>query len=171
MYIGKTNRGDTIIEVLIAITIAGLAIATSYSIAQKAIQKAVAARERDKAIGLLEGQVNALKLRWQEKTDEASFATNFAAVANFCLVANANDPNDSTNWPAQTNGIADTSLTQQPKGNYNSACIQDPLDKIYYLNIKPVPDTGSSKPDFRLDVRWSRLGGGPDNDATFYYRF
>src|SRR5579863_1036272 len=159
----KNSRGDTIIEVLIALSIAGLAIGISFSIAHKALQKAVSARERDEAVGLLEGQVNALKLRQQNSTDAASFASNFAAVPNFCLDATVSDPGPG--WAAITNTAA-TPLTQKPSGNYDPTnCVQDAQNKIFYLNISTVKDTlSTNQTDFRLDVRWPGLGGSPDND-------
>ena len=170
----RSSRGDTIIEVLIALTIAGLAIGMSYSIAYKSIQKVVSARERDTAVGLLESQVNALKLR-QELSDPSTndFVNNFASKNNFCLDDQATDP-QLPSWQIKQNGSsAATILQAQPSGPYEATtCVQNIQNNFYYLNITTVSDSGSSnQTDFRLDVRWPHLGGGANNDATFYYRF
>lgn len=165
----NTSRGDTIVEVLIAISIAGLAIGTSYAIAHRALQNAIAARERDQAVGLLENQVAALKLRKQ-----LSSATNpfdqFDATSHYCLNAAASDPiTNPEQWKVIKNNAIEPLSTSGIPPAYDSACA---IGGLYFLDIDTTTkDTNTTTTNFRLDVRWPRLGGGSDNDATFYYRF
>jgi Tfp pilus assembly protein PilV len=173
----KNSRGDTIVEVLIAISIAGLAIGTSYAIAHRAIQNAIAARERDQAVGWLENQITALKLRKLLTTDPAVFTSNFDSPnshSHYCLISSISDQH-SSDWPAQDNYAAEPLATPSQQTDptsatapYKSACVQDGL---YYLDITRATDPNSNTTNYRLDVRWPSLGGGADNDATFYYRF
>lgn len=67
----KTICGDTIVEVLIAIAIAAFAIGTSYAIANRSLQQAITARERNEAINLTQNQIAALKIRF--KNDKKAF--------------------------------------------------------------------------------------------------
>lgn len=169
----RKQTGDTIIEVLIAIMIAGLAIGTSYSIASKSIQRAISARERDSAVGVLESQISALKLR-QQKTDSAAFAARFTyPTTHFCLIDSASDPTAAT-WLPQAN-LAAAPLAAPSAGAPTSSQPYDPdcvKSGTYYMDITTAQDPTSSTPtNYQLTVRWPRIGGGADNVTTFYYRF
>lgn len=172
----RNSRGDTIVEVLIAITIAGLAIGTAYSIANRSLTRSASARERDQAVGLLEGQLSALKLR-QQLSDTATFTSDFTnggAPADFCLVPSASDASVPSSWLPKKNLAAAPLVksTADPPNSatapYNQSCV---ISGTYFLDITTTLDSVTSTTNYRLDVRWPRLGGGPDNDATFYYRF
>src|SRR5205814_634877 len=58
-------RGDTIVEVLMAIAIAAFAIGTCYAIANRSLQHAISARERNEAVNLMEDQIANLKVRYK----------------------------------------------------------------------------------------------------------
>jgi type II secretory pathway pseudopilin PulG len=167
-----SNRGDTIIEVLIAIGIAAFAIGTSYAIASKSLQQAISARERNQAINVMENQLNALKFR-EQQTDAATFASKFSTpVSHFCLDETATDPTVASSWnPKQNLGniTADTPLQTGSSGTtYNTAC-QKSAD--YFVDITTINRGGRVPTVYIINVRWERIGGGPVNEASVYYRF
>jgi len=55
------QRGDTLIEVLFAMVIVGLSLASSYSIANKSLATGRAAQERTEALKLAEAQLEFLR--------------------------------------------------------------------------------------------------------------
>jgi len=170
--ININRRGDTIIEVLIAIGIAAFAIGSSYAIASKSLQQAISARERNQAINVLENQLNALKFR-EQQTDAGTFSSKFSyPITHFCLDETATDPTIPTSWnPKPNNGAitADTPLKTGVSGNtYNAACQKD---SDYYVDITTLNRGGRVPTVYVINVRWERIGGGPVNEAAVYYRF
>ena len=166
------QRGDTIIEVLIAIGIAAFAIGTSYAVASKSLQQAISARERNQAVNVMENQLNALKFR-EQQTDAATFASKFSfPVTHFCLDETATDPTVASSWnPKQNYGnvTADTPLSIGSSGTaYTAECQKD---KDYYVDITTLNRGGKVPTVYIVNVRWERIGGGPVNEAKVYYRF
>lgn len=56
-----TQRGDTIIEVLLAMTVIGLTLGISYGIANRAVLTGQLAQERTEALKLAESQIEIMK--------------------------------------------------------------------------------------------------------------
>lgn len=173
------RRGDTIIEVLIAITIAAFAIGISYSIASKSLQQAILARERSQALNILESQVTDLKFRYKNSSP-TDFNNSFAASGkHYCLSDAADSPDDSGWAPTFNNGdiTSDTKLSTTDSagdGNYyDSGCVRSVSGNDYYLDISTDrPYLSVKNPTiYHVHVRWERLGGGPINEANIYYRF
>jgi type II secretory pathway pseudopilin PulG len=166
------SRGDTIVEVLIAIGIAAFAIGTSYAVASKSLQQAISARERNQAINVLENQLNALKFR-EQQTDAATFTSKFSTpVTHFCLDETATDPTVTSSWyPKPNNGAVTADTPLQPGTapiSYAAACQKD---TDYYVDITTLNRGGRVPTVYKINVRWERIGGGPVNEASVYYRF
>lgn len=163
-------RGDTIIEVLLAITIAAFAIGSSYAIASKSLQQGITAREHGEALNIAESQIAALKLR-QQKTGISDFTSGFSyPVSHFCLDESATSP--GPNWSPLKNGTnigSDTPLvTGNSSDNYKAECQKNTK---YFVDIT-TRNTGKTPPTvYLVTVRWERIGGGPFNETHLYYRF
>ena len=157
-----TQNGDTIVEVLIAIAIAAFAVGVSYSTAQRSLQQAIAAREHNQAVNILESQVADLNYRFQQDTH---FNSDFASQPNFCLGDNAQKSTD-TGWIYP--GVPANSTPETPP--YNAGCQTTNGGANYFANIIPhgVPNNFNST-TYTITVRWYRLGGGI-NQATLYYK-
>jgi type II secretory pathway pseudopilin PulG len=159
----ERDKGDTIVEVLISITIASLILAAAYAIATRSLNQGISARERTQALYYLQGQVETLKLREQRSTTQ-QFNT-FLTTNNFCLNQDSTGPNDTTNvWtPIANSGSPDLLGT-----NYNASCVRP---GNYYINItKNSPGIPGSQPTYLFTARWDRIGGG-QNQSQLYYRF
>lgn len=157
------QSGDTIVEVLIAITIAAFAIGISYSTAQRSLQQAIAAREHNQALDILENQVADLNYRFQKDSD---YNGNFASKSNFCLGDNAN-PGDS-GWRMDQASVTSNSPPATPP--YNTGCQTINGGANYFANISTSGGVGNTNPTvYTITVRWYRLGGGI-NKATLFYK-
>ncbi len=81
------QRGDTIIEVLLAMTVIGLILATSFGIANRAMRTGRAAQERNEALKAAETQLELTKAYLK---DGANNITTFTGAGNpFCIDVNA----------------------------------------------------------------------------------
>lgn len=161
-----TNQvGDTIVEVLIAMSIAGLAIGISYATASRAIGKAITARERDQAVGLMESQVSRLKAI-EAQLGLGPFNTAFSdtSAAHFCVKSSSTDP-------ILNHGnisLATHLDTQPPSPYYDPQCVSG----SYYIDIETTKVSGKITPYiYQINVRWVPYQGNTNNQVTVYYRF
>lgn len=81
-----THRGDTIVEVLLAIVIIGSVLVISYTTASRNVRIGQQTQERTVALKLVEGQLERLK--------QSSLASNavFGMVGTFCMRDSDNAP-------------------------------------------------------------------------------
>ncbi|HEX5447930.1 MAG TPA: hypothetical protein VFW90_01885 [Candidatus Saccharimonadales bacterium] len=176
----KIDRGDTIVEVLIAIAIASFAIGISYATAHRSLNQAITARERNQALNLIENQIAALKLRYQ-KQSSGNFAQFTLPANHFCLDDTASDPT-AAGWAPYSNYNSDAYLSANLKSSsspsattpYNVKCGRSlPNDGAnYFLDIRTTSSAASSYPTiYQVIARWSRIDGGQTNQASIYYRF
>ncbi len=192
----KSNKvGDTLVEVLVSIAIASFAIGTSYSIANKSLENAINARERNEALNIIQNQVADLKGRYKFTyyNNKAKWDANFLADSNgtvlapypnaklhFCLLDSATNPLDDATWLPQINpGIANEAqaeaLTVPPyNDNGGNTCVRH-LTTDYYVDIAAqVTSSTSGLPNrtaYKVAVRWAPVGGGSNQKAEVYYRF
>ena len=82
------QRGDTIIEVLLAMTVIGMSLGISYGIANRATQTGRQAQERTEALKLAESQLELLKgnINSGAITRAAYQDSDFYCVVSFFLV-------------------------------------------------------------------------------------
>src|SRR6266404_267871 len=99
----KNSRGDTIIEVLLAMAVAAFALGISYSLANSSLQRSISARERNEATNILQSQIAALKQREQNMQTQ-TFNNNFEVLStqpsnfkHFCLDESSTDAS-GPNW-------------------------------------------------------------------------
>lgn len=191
----NNKSGDTIVEVLISIAVAAFAIGTSYAIANKSLQNAINARERNEALNIIQNQVADLKGRYKityynaRSKWDANFTADSKGVVgapypnaklHFCLLDGATNPLDDATWLPQINpGIssesqADTLSAPPYNNNGGNTCIRH-LTTDYYVDIAAqVTSSTSGLPNrtvYKIAVRWSPVGGGSNQKAEAYYRF
>lgn len=175
-----TSRGDTIIEVLIAIAIAAFAISISYGTANRSLRQAVTAGERNTGLNYVENQLADLKLRYQ-KTPTISFnqfTFNYSLAKHFCLDDTATDPTASNWGPISNDSSTAQGAPLQSSGSpnasapYNNSCVRNNSGTAYYIDIATQNSSASPYPTiYQINVRWERLGGGQPNQSSIYYRF
>lgn len=179
----RNFNGDTIVEVLIAIAVAAFAIGTSYAIANKSLERAIAARERNEALNIIQNQISDLKVRF--KSDPA-FNTNFAVRSsfvpsvfpatdfNFCLDDSATSTT-STNWARINNNFTSSTAANNLNtgaGGYDPKCLR--TNSSYYVNIEAQVTSSSqnatNRTVYRVAVRWAEIGSNTTAQAAVYYR-
>lgn len=146
-------RGDTIVEVMIAIAILAAVLGGAYAAAGRSLRIARQSEERGTALKLAEGQLEKLKALAPDP------ANNMFSAATFCI-----DDGTPPVPPAQVTGFSgsapDTDLAADDFSNYPGAC-QVTQNGVYNLSIQY--DSSASAYDlFTILVRWDRLGGGRD---------
>lgn len=175
----QKNRGDTIVEALIALTIAAFAIGIAYATANRSLDQVITARERNQALNLIEKQITDLRIRYAGDT-VANFKTNFGNQTDFCLDDNVTLNTDS-NWVIYQNHFDAVNTVTKFRGGYaffplNTACERNISGEgaTFYIDIttKPIPgqDPSINGTAFQIFVRWDRIGGGPVNEASLFYR-
>jgi len=192
----RKPQGDTIIEVLIAIAIAAFAIGTSYALANKSLQNAITARERNEAVNIIDNQIADLKTRYLSTyfSNKAKFNNYFTAVStrygtptspypsarhHYCLIDGATDPLNDATWLPIDNSItseaqAETLASPPYNDNGGNGCIRRLNSTNFYIDISAqITSTSAGLADptvYKFSVRWSPVGGGANSQAVIYYR-
>ncbi len=185
------NRGDTIVEVLLSIAIAGLAITGAYGVTTHSLQEGISAAERTEANKLAESQIESLKFR--EKTDGPTWAasytdppnppgqgfSNIPSSASFCLDSSALSPtlaSGSVNpaWLPQTNTGTDhtvltTDASASPTNHYSSSCGISEGGAEYFIDME-ANGTSLRGQAFLVTIRWNAPGNGPEEQSQLYYK-
>lgn len=141
----KSNQlGDTIVEVMIAVAVIGLTLASSYAIVVSSLKSARQAQERGEALKLAEGQVEQLKALSTQLGPKI-----FVQNKIFCL----NGSPDPVIIPGTTinpdPNIDDFTL-------YPPACV--PNSSFYHVAIDVHPVNGNDY-QFNVHVRWDSFDG------------
>jgi prepilin-type N-terminal cleavage/methylation domain-containing protein len=140
----RIERGDTIVEVLIAIAIVSLVLVTAYTISNKNVEAVQANQERIQAQHLVEGQIESLK------------AQTGITAPNTC-------------FDVLGSAASGTSCTQTAAGSGASYTISTTAP-----GVAPPTQCAStiSSVAYIICTYWTSLGGSSNNDSnvTMYYR-
>jgi type II secretory pathway pseudopilin PulG len=153
--IWKNQSGDTIVEVLIAMTVASSVLGISLSTMNRNLAITRDNQERTEATKIAQGQLEALKAAKQ-----TGAPTIPAIGTNFCFSSDGRSTITVTNGnPHVGNANADTFADY-------GAC-KSP-NNLYYYTIRNFDGTGSGTYDFY--VRWDAFKGGNRNEIKMVYR-
>lgn len=133
------QAGDTIVEVLIAISIVSLVLTSAYMVTNKNSQTMQAVQEKTQAQKLVERQIELLR------------AASSVPATTFCFTDDQ---------------VTTTSDLNQCVFDQSGAVSGDPSDVRYHLSI--APNTPSSD-TYEIKATWDRLGGGTGNVTMSYY--
>ncbi len=136
----RSERGDTIIEVLIAVAVVSSVLAISYSIMNRNLQTLRDNQERSEASKLAQAQIERLKTAWENSSTPASFAG--LDGQSFCMTPAGTPQALSGSAPAADAGSDDFS-------QYPPEC----RDNFYHIAIR----YNSSETSYRVSVRWDSL--------------
>lgn len=151
------SHGDTIVEVLLSITIIAFVLGAAYLLTNRSLQAGIAAREHTEAVNYLQGQIERLKGA-KESISKPAFDTKYRVVtptpAPFCLIVDASD-----------------TVSQKPAGD--PACFVDPTNSTngrYHLSIIYISAPAANANTFKFSASWDRIGAGTTESADIYYR-
>lgn len=110
----RTLRGDTIVEVLLSIAVISLALAISYSLANRSLRTGLSANARAEATAISQGQLELLKyIRYQ--TPPANY--NTFKTGTFCINPATLARATANSAQCQFNGQYDTVIEYQASTN------------------------------------------------------
>lgn len=160
-----SQRGDTIVEVLIAMVIVSSVLAGAFASANRSLNTTVAARDRDQGVRLAESQLEQLKTVVKNPATQAT-ASGFNT---FCIRQNIPIP---TAAPI-TSDLASDAFNGSV---YPSGCTLDSGNGDYAVGDLSIPYYVSISRDstdsnlYVARVRWERAGGGGRDQVELQYR-
>lgn len=185
MHILKSNKGDTIIEVLISIAILSTILVGAYVSVNRANMIIRDSQERLKALNIAQTQIESL-VSWY-KTNSSSnicpqqlIGSNNCSQTNFCINTTNIIAEVSSNCYVASNDILaspqakSTSTTNQPPFYYH---LNTTVTKVVNLPLATYTTSSGTKSSclinhvytYRITVDWNSLLGGKSY-VTLYYR-
>lgn len=148
--IRRDQRGDTLIEVLVAIAVVSLVLTAAYVITNKNTLAIQANQERLQAQHLVESQIESLR--------SLSQAGTLPTSANFCFPAGTNTPTDGT---CTVSGVAGS-------GADYTLVIVTPGSSL----PGGTPCMAPSASAYTVCAYWDSIDGqnANDSDVTMFYR-
>ncbi|MCA9343581.1 hypothetical protein KC947_01350 [Candidatus Saccharibacteria bacterium] len=188
MFIRKlTNKGDTIVEVMIALTVLMLIIGGGYSIATRSLNGVQVAQERSEATKIAEGQLEAIRWKVQDNSNLSVLNTDGFINASgvewndliipsvtwkkvpFCVVTTKVDspPPEHTTIEAKTVGDVSDPCSQGIDGRYKVSVTTD----LTFLNYNNDPNLDKKQITYKVTVKWDRAGGGGEESIVVADRY
>lgn len=148
----KLQRGDTIIEVMLAMSIIGIVLGAAFGIANRSVSVGQDAQERTEALKLAETQLELFKSQYA--VSPAVRARN--NIQAFCFDVTATTPTVRSYTDDQCDKVDATSA-----------------NGIYSIKIVPPTAVGATG-SYTIEVRWERLGAtsveNAENKLILYYK-
>ncbi len=152
-YRRMSQRGDTIIEVLLAMSVIGLVLGAAFGIANRSVAIGQDAQERTEALKVAESQLEQLRAL-------STLTTNplvaLPAGSSFCF------RNDNAQYLEFPSPLTEDELNDAQ--NYPAECNHG-VNGRYSMSV-----TKSADYLFTIRARWDPLGGGPLKELTTGYR-
>ncbi len=146
------KRGDTIIEVLLAMSVIGIVLGAAFGIANRSIAMGQDAQERTEALKIAESQLELFKSQYSRNPDLRERADN----QQFCF-----DMTEAT----------PTILEVSDAGCQNKSPIG--TEGLYTIAIIP-PGIADATGSYRVEVTWQRIGTSATVDeknlVTLYFK-
>lgn len=136
------QKGDTIIEVMVALTVIGMSLGIAYAITNRSLATGRAAQERTEALKLAETQLEELKVY------EQSIADLRDNTDDFCL------------YEGSRVLLSDT----------DSVCLGVNRSSLYSLQLLYTPPTATEKESFQSIVTWDLPNSIEEGRVILRYR-
>lgn len=159
----KSHHGDSIVEVLIAVCIISLVLASCYALSNQNVRAIQDAQEHSEATQVLKAQVELLRRAAGAVEDDNSgifaFSDTAPGTRYFCL----------SGYPSVTivqlsaMGAALPPVAEDDFSKYSGAC----KDMFGRYNVAVTYDK-STNHVFVLTIRWDKIGGGKNQEQLVY---
>lgn len=138
-----SQRGDTIIEVMLAIAVVGMVLGASYRIANRALQTGRLAQEQTEALKIAESQIEKLKYKASQiGSDDSVSGTIFDTAAtetSFCIA------DDAALSKITTNNAQYAALCKGRSGLYDQIVTYDGSNNLFKVVVTwPSPITNNA---------------------------
>lgn len=165
------RRGDTMVEVLIAILVIGVILVGAYAAVTRSLNTSQDALERSVGTKLVESQIERIK---SIAADPARNIFDSPPTNSYFCVDTSLNVHATSTIPAAP---GDDNLSPQPGGNYPTNCVIDSLSNSppsgnstnYYVSVqRTTPD--NIQYTFKVRVRWYGIGERGIQETTVSYR-
>ncbi|MCA9323505.1 prepilin-type N-terminal cleavage/methylation domain-containing protein, partial [Candidatus Saccharibacteria bacterium] len=131
----NSQRGDTIVEVLLAMAVIGMVLGAAFGIANRSVAIGRSAQERTEALKIAESQVELLKTLYPS----SSTMQGRLSSEPFCIDVSTSSDADATDAACtNTNGFG--------------------VSGLYSIAItKPVDDLDATEDPVKISITWERL--------------
>ncbi|MDB5185218.1 MAG: hypothetical protein JWN38_1026 [Candidatus Saccharibacteria bacterium] len=165
------QRGDTIIEVLVALTVLASALATAYVTSNKSLQMARDSQEHSEALLILQSQVEQARTIFSAQTSDA---TNPLTTSTKLYCVDMTQPATPTiaSFTGSYNASGSTllPLLTDDFNHYPTNCRKNSQAFSYNVSIQNQ-HTGAPNiigNTLVFTARWDKLGGGRDQVSLTY---
>lgn len=139
-----TSRGDTIVEVMIVLTVLAMALSISYATASRSLTNARQAQENTEATTVAQSQVEQLRNNFKSTDPNKNI---YIDATPFCI-------NDAGN-------VVPVTPPKEDFNNYTAECVNG----LYHKSIKY---DGANT--FTVTVLWEDLSGNGQSSVNISYR-
>jgi type II secretory pathway pseudopilin PulG len=157
------QKGDTIIEVMFAVAIVGITIASAYGVATLSLRNARQAQERGEALKIAESQIESL--RAIAAGDDTAKQDAIFDVASgdpiFCINSSGDPVNAKT--AAGSNTIVD--IASEKFADYSRDC----MNGFYHASVDVVQGATGELYDYQVAIRWDSLGSDNKSELQIGY--
>ena len=143
----SSERGDTIVEVLIAIAVISVVLAGAFSMTNSSLQGERDAQERLNATNLTEGQLEELRAISQSDPADAQVVFGAASPGAFCMYKGTEYASSNVNCAVDAGG---TPTTTEP---------------VFHISI-----TRAGTNTFTTKITWYAITGHGKNNVQMIYR-
>jgi len=145
--LNRNQKGDTIIEVMIVLTILGLALSISFATANTSLQNTRQAQENSEATKYAQSQIEALRaVACVNGVDDCTPPLQLGTDAPFCLIPSG--------------------ITYDARDDVGDECKQG-VDNRYKITLER---TNAATNTFTATVVWDDIKGVEQNSVTLSYR-
>ena len=169
-----SQRGDTIVEVLLAMAVVGLVLGVAYGITNRSVAIGRSAQERSEALKLAETQLELLK----EYISQENIETNVMQKLDTAL--SLSPPNDSACLVINSSNLIEVRQVEDSLGptvddcefglfQVSTSCISGlPNANAGVIALGNTCQAPASAADRKIIVRviWDRVGGGLRDDGS-----
>ena len=152
MKVGRQDRGDTFVEVILAIALISIVLVGAFNIIGASYRTAMLSKERVEAVSLAQQQAERLRLK--RDNHMASGAYNPA------------NPFDATVFP-QTGELLNADLSKRTCGG---GCV----DGLYTTTLTVVPNaiavSGNTLKTYSIKVQWTQAGTSDTNETEIIFK-
>jgi Tfp pilus assembly protein PilV len=147
-----TQQGDTIIEVMMAVTVAASMLAISYATMNRNLNTLQSNQEHAEAAKLLQGQIEKIRNTYNTKPDVL-----LAAGSNFCL-------GTDNVMHAITGGSPHANISADNWSDYPATCSLG-TDSRYHIGVT-TPDNKN----YKFFIRWDGVVFNTRNEVVMVYK-
>jgi len=155
------QKGDTIVEVLIAMAVLGLVLGGAYASARRSLNATIQAHEHSAALKIAEEQQERLKYLSEQSLQPPDNIYNHLYV--FCFKSSDLTLSNITITFPPPIGSTGTTIMAVPLNSYSSDCVD--VSGVYRIAIGRASDNV-----FTVYIRWNNIHGTGQDQVTLAYK-